>query len=180
MDLQSSKVRVNAEPTFSAALDLDWKHQLGCTVYILWIEITCFVKSVHSNGCRTRGKGERRGRERMAEQNEKTKAKGCLKEASLVLNESNVGLWGQKLHTFILLSGFWKTWSQNLAPPGSCMCPTASLRFPVSCFSSVETLSCGRWAEKRVFSQTSDMTFANPAQGNLHTAALVCCLYESF
>lgn len=69
---QSSEVGVNAEPAFSAALDLDWKHRLGCfAVYILWIEITCFVKPVHDNGCQTRGKGGEKGR--MAEQNREDK-----------------------------------------------------------------------------------------------------------
>lgn len=178
-------MRVNAEPAFSAALDLDWKHRLGCiTVYILWIEITCFVKPVHANGCRTRGKGgeERARKEEWLSKTEKTKAKGCLKEARLVFNESK--LRPVRSETAYFHTAFWfgsslnNTWSQNLAPPGSGMCPTASLRFPVSRFSSVETLSCGRWAEKRVFRQS--MIFAYPAQENLHTAALVWCLHESF
>lgn len=89
---QSSEVGVNAEPAFSAALDLDWKHRLGCfAVYILWIEITCFVKPVHDNGCQTRGKGgePREGKEEWLSKTEKTK-RGCLKEASLVFNESKM------------------------------------------------------------------------------------------
>lgn len=50
----SSEVRVNSEPTFSAELGLKWKHWLGCiSVYILWIEITCFVKPVPVSGCWT-------------------------------------------------------------------------------------------------------------------------------
>lgn len=146
-------MRVNAEPAFSAALDLDWKHRLGCfTVYILWIEITCFVKPVHAIGCQKRGNGgeERERKEEWLSKTEMTKAKGCLEEASLVFNKSK--LRPMRSEIAYIHTAFWfgsslnSTWSQNSAPPGSGVCPTASLRFPLSRFSSVETFSCGREA----------------------------------
>lgn len=137
-------MRVNAEPAFSAALDLDWKHWLGCiTVYILWLGITCFVKPVHANGCQTRGKGreERERKEEWLSKMEKTKAKGCLKEASLVFNKSKL----RPVHTtFWFGSSLNNTWSRNSAPPGSGMCRTASLSFPVSRFVGLRSVFSGR------------------------------------
>lgn len=44
-----SSERVELKPACSTALNVKWKHQLGCiTVYILWIGITCLMKPVHS------------------------------------------------------------------------------------------------------------------------------------
>lgn len=47
--VRCSSERVKLKPASSTALNVKWKHQLGCiTVYILWIGITCSVRPARS------------------------------------------------------------------------------------------------------------------------------------
>lgn len=72
--LLCSSDRVKPKPARSTALNVKWKHRLGCiTVYILWIGITCLMNPARSEVC-CRERERVKGRERL----EKTEGGGRL------------------------------------------------------------------------------------------------------